>query len=74
MQKTDFSELQVLWSWTYVWASKNKTLSLALSVNSNTLLVQLSKWTERKHAIAEKLLSLLENDSLCKVKTKPCPR
>ena len=74
MQNTDFSEMLVLWSWTYVWDSKHKTLSLVLSVNSNTLLVQLSKWTERKHASAEKLLSLLENDSLCKVKTKTCPR
>ena len=74
MQNTDFSEMLVLWSWTYVWASKHKTLSLALSVNSNTLLVQLSKWTERKATSAENLLSLLEANSLCKVKTKACPR
>ena len=74
MQNTDFSEMLVLWSWTYVWDSKHKTLSLALSVNSDSLLVQLSKWTERKHASAEIIHSLFENDSVCKVKTKTCPR
>ena len=30
MQKTDFSELLVLWWSTYVWTSKHKTLSLGV--------------------------------------------
>ena len=54
-RKTDFSELLVLSSWTYVRSSQHKTLSLALLWTVTLSLVQLSKWTERKPTSAKKI-------------------